>query len=116
MEKRRHNRYRLTATVIFSWEIEDRRTHQGQGHTRDCSVSGAFIVTSEKVPVGSILRLNFSLPRLLAAGPGTRLETKGCVVRTEADGFAVSANMGTKRIVTSRKFLDPSSQRDEVHI
>lgn len=78
----------------FSWESEDHRVHLGHGITRDCSTSGAFIVTSQKLPIGSFLQLDFSLPRLLAAGPGTRLKTKGLVVRTEPDGFAVSANLG----------------------
>jgi hypothetical protein len=38
--------------------------------------------------------MDFSLPRLLAAGPGARLRTHGRVVRTEPDGFAVLAEMG----------------------
>ena len=94
MDKRQHNRYRLVASVSFSWETDDHHVHQGYGHTRDCSTSGAFIVTPNKLPIGSILRMDFSLPRLLAAGPGARLRTRGRVVRAEPDGFAVLAEMG----------------------
>ena len=94
LDKRQHNRYRLAATVSFSWEADDHRVNRGQGHTRDCSLSGAFIVSPDKLPIGSILQMDFALPRLLAAGPGARLRTKGRVVRTEPDGFAVLTEIG----------------------
>ena len=110
MDKRQHNRYRLAANVNFSWETEDRRIHQGHGHTRDCSTTGAFIVTQDTLSVGSILQLEFSLPRLLAAGHGTRLKTKGCVVRIEPDGFAISANMGPSALRPSDRFLGTALQ------
>ena len=94
MDKRQNNRYRLAASVSFSWETDDHHVHLGYGYTRDCGISGAFIVTPSKLPIGSILKMDFSLPRLLAAGPGARLRTRGRVVRTESDGFAVLAEMG----------------------
>ena len=101
MEKRHPNRYRLAATVSFSWETADHRVHQGHGHTRDCSISGAFIVTQNKLPIGSILQIDLSLPRLLAAGHGARLKTRGRVVRIESDGFAVAADMGPGSLLHS---------------
>jgi hypothetical protein len=93
VDKRQHNRYRLAASVSFSWETEDHRVHHGNGQTRDCSISGAFVVSPNKLPIGSILQMEFSLPRLLAAGSGARLKTRGRVVRNEPDGFAVLAEM-----------------------
>lgn len=93
MNQRQHNRYRLAAPVTFSWETEDHRVHHGKGHTRDCSVSGAFVLSPERMSIGSILQMEFSLPRLLAAGPGVRLKTRGRVVRVEPEGFAVFAEM-----------------------
>jgi len=93
VNQRRNNRYRLAASVTFSWEAEDHCLHHGNGQTRDCSVSGAFVFSPEKVTIGSILQMEFSLPRLLAAGPGARLKTRGCVVRVEPDGFAVLAEL-----------------------
>ena len=93
VNQRQHNRYRLAASVTFSWETEDHRVHHGQGQTRDCSVSGAFVLSPERLTIGSVLQMEFSLPRLLAAGPGARLKTRGCVVRVEPDGFAVLAEM-----------------------
>ena len=93
MNQRQHNRYRVAASVTFSWETEDRRVHYGKGQTRDCSISGAFVISPERLTIGSILQMEFSLPRLLAAGPGARLKTRGRVLRVEPEGFAVLAEM-----------------------
>jgi hypothetical protein len=93
VDKRQHNRYRLMASVSFSWESAGQRVSQGYGQTRDCSTSGAFIVTTNKVPVGSVLQVNLSLPQLLAAGSGARLRMSGCVVRIEPEGFAAQMEM-----------------------
>jgi len=94
VNQRQHNRYRVAAFVSFSWETEDHRVHHGNGQTRDCSISGAFIISPNRLTIGSKLQMEFSLPRLLAAGPGARLKTRGCVVRVEPEGFAVLAEMG----------------------
>jgi hypothetical protein len=91
--QRQHNRYRLAATVSFSWKAENHRVNHGSGQTRDCSISGAFIFSPDKLPIGSILQMEFSLPRLLAAGPGARLKTRGRVIRVEPEGFAVLVEM-----------------------
>ena len=99
MNQRRHNRYRLVASVSFSWETEDHRVHHGNGQTRDCSISGAFVVSPNKLPIGSILQIEFSLPRLLAAGPGALLKTQACVVRVEPEGFAVLTEMGPSSLL-----------------
>ena len=45
VDRRQHNRYRLAAYVTFSWETEDHHVHHGDGQTRDCSLSGTFIVS-----------------------------------------------------------------------
>jgi hypothetical protein len=80
--------------VSFSWETDDHRVLHGNGMTRDCSISGAFIVSPDPLPIGSVVQMEFSLPRLLAAGPGVRLKTQGRVVRVEPEGFAVLAEIG----------------------
>jgi hypothetical protein len=99
VNQRQHNRYRVAAPVTFSWETEDHRVHHGNGQTRDCSLSGAFVLSPEKLPIGSIVQMEFSLPRLLAAGPGARLKTRGRVVRVEPEGFAVLAEMGPSSLL-----------------
>ena len=96
MNQRQHNRYRLAASVNFSWEAEDHCIHHGNGQTRDCSLSGAFIVSPNKLKVGSALQIEFSFPGLMAGGPGARLKTQLRVVRNQREGFAVLAEMGPK--------------------
>jgi hypothetical protein len=93
VNKRQSNRYRLAVTVNFFWEEHDHQRSAGQGQTRNCSVTGAFIVSHDQPALGSILQLEFTLPPSLAAGPRTQLRTQGCVVRTEPDGFAVLNKM-----------------------
>jgi hypothetical protein len=95
LEKRQHNRYRLIASVKFTWESDDHRVLSGHGFTRDCSISGALIFSPDRLPTGSILQMEFLLPPLLVAGAGARLKMRGRVVRTVADGFAVVTEMGT---------------------
>ena len=85
--------------MTFSWETEDHRVHYGKGTTRDCSISGAFVVSLNKLPIGSDLKMEFFLPRLLAAGSGARLRTRGTVVRVEPDGFAVLAEMNPSSLL-----------------
>lgn len=97
--QRQHNRYRLAASVSFSWETEDHLVQHGSGWTRDCSISGAFIYSLNKLPIGSTLQMEFSLPRLLAAGPGARLKMRARVVRVEPEGFAVVTEMGPGSIL-----------------
>ena len=99
MNQRQHNRYRLAASVSFSWEAEDHRVQYGNGQTRDCSLSGAFVISPNRLTIGSILQMEFSLPRLLAAGPGARLKTRGRVIRVEPEGFAVLAEMGPSSLL-----------------
>jgi len=94
VEQRQHNRYPLTAAVTFSWETASHSPQSSNGITRDCGLSGAFVVSPNRLPVGSILQMDFSLPPLLAAGRGARLRTRGRVVRNELEGFAVVADMG----------------------
>jgi hypothetical protein len=94
VEQRQQKRYRLAASVSFSWETVDHRVQQGVGQTRDCSISGVFIVTPRQLPIGSFLHMDFSLPPLHVAGRGSRLKTRGRIVRNESEGFAVVADMG----------------------
>jgi hypothetical protein len=97
--------------VSFSWETDDHRVLHGNGQTRDCSISGAFIVSPDRLPIGSIVQMEFSLPRLLAAGPGARLKTRGRVVRVEPEGFAVLAEIGPSSLMHR-----PASQVGAMHI
>ena len=89
----------MAALVSFSWETEGHRVHYGNGTTRDCSIAGAFVVSPDKLSIGSVLNMEFFLPRMLAAGSGARLRTRGTVVRVEPDGFAVLAEMNPSSLL-----------------
>jgi len=66
---------------------------RGEGHTRDISASGVFVVASDPVPSGSVLSLQIVLPSLQAQrASGACLCTLGHVVRSEPLAFAVVAD------------------------
>jgi len=111
VNQRQHNRYRLAAIVSFSWETEDHRVHYGSGTTRDCSISGAFVLSPNQLSIGSVLKMEFFLPRLLAAGSGARLRTRGQVVRVEPDGFAVLAEMNPSSLLHGTATMPASEVR-----
>ena len=94
MELRQNKRYRLGAPVSFFWESREGAIGAGEGHTRDISVAGVFILTAGLIPEGSVVRMEVTLPPLHAKGQRVRLRTQGRVVRTEDNGFAAIANMG----------------------
>ena len=105
VELRQHNRYRLAASVSFSWETANRCVQHGHGTTRDCGVSGAFVISPNRLPIGSIVQMDFSLPPLRAAGRGARLRARGRVVRTESQGFAIIADMGPGSLLQREQSL-----------
>jgi hypothetical protein len=94
VDLRRNKRYRLKAPITFSWESRDGAIGTGEGHTRDISVSGVFIVTAGLAPEGSVVRMEVNLPPLHPKGQRVCLRTQGRVLRTEHNGFAAMANMG----------------------
>jgi hypothetical protein len=83
--------------VSFSAKPGERHLNRCQGSTRDISAGGVFIATAELLPMGSILQLDIRLPP-----DRVRLRTQGRVVRTEAEGFAVAADMGFRMLFQDR--------------
>jgi hypothetical protein len=95
MELRKTKRYRLTASVKFSWEHSEGSTMRGEGHTRDISPTGVFVLTSHQLPLGAAVKLGVSLPsQRTQQQPGALLRAVGHVVRSEELGFAALADMG----------------------
>jgi len=94
MEHRQSKRYRLKTSVKFSWENAQSSTIQGEGYTRDISPSGVFVLTSDRVPLGTTLKMEITLPSLRKKPSGALLRTRGHVVRSEELGFAAIAEMG----------------------
>jgi hypothetical protein len=94
VELRQNKRYRLKASVAFSWELLDGDSIQGEGHTRDISPAGVFVLTGFRPPLGASVKLEVVLPSLREEHSGASLRTYGHVVRAEEIGFAVVADMG----------------------
>jgi PilZ domain len=96
VDLRQSKRYRLRAPVVFSWELPSGISTAADGHTRDISPSGVFVLTSNQLLVGAIVNLEISLPSSRGESSGAFLRTVGHVVRTEEAGFAAVADMGFK--------------------
>jgi hypothetical protein len=94
VDQRQNKRYRLKAAVLFSWKHPDGSTSQGEGYTRDISPSGVFVLTSDRLPLGTTVKLEVALPSLRKEPSGASLRTRGHVVRSEDLGFAAIAEMG----------------------
>jgi hypothetical protein len=86
-------RYRLEATVVFTWECQAGRRLQGEGITRDISVAGAYILTPTCPPAEVLVQLQVFLPWPGAGGRSVRIKTEAIVIRVEhverGEGFAV---------------------------
>jgi hypothetical protein len=94
MELRQNKRYRLRAFVTFSWEQTDSGTMRGEGYTRDISPAGVFVLTRDRLPSSTAVKVEVTLPSLNEKRSGASLRTQGRVVRSEESGFAVAADMG----------------------
>lgn len=97
MELRSALRYQLAAPVVFKWESATGGVLQGDGVTRDISVSGAFILTASPPPPGITLSVEIFLGHYQSSGHSMRMITEGRVVRVEhpvlgesRHGFAVA--------------------------
>ena len=94
MERRRHERYDLTAPVKFDWKSSNRTHCRGEGVTRNCSARGLFVMTEESPPVGTTVDFEVALER---ADSAVTIRANGQVSRNEAThlggrigGFAIS--------------------------
>jgi hypothetical protein len=96
MELRRKLRYRIRAPVVFSWEGVRGDRLQGEGLTRDISLSGAFLFFPTCPPVEETIQLEIFLS-LNSRASRVQIRAKACVVRVEhcllesgRSGFAIS--------------------------
>lgn len=80
--------------MAFSWELPDGNSIEGEGHTRDISPAGVFVLTNFRPPLAAAVKLEVVLPSLREEHSGACLRTLGRVVRAEEIGFAVVAEIG----------------------
>ena len=69
--------------------------------TRDVSSAGAFLYSSQAIPAGTNVKMEFVLSldalRKLAGGKGSaRIKVKGTVLRSDSNGVAIQFNSGYK--------------------
>ena len=94
VELRQHRRYQLSAPVSFSWESREGAVGTGEGHTRDISIAGVFVLTPGLIPEGSLVRIDVNLPPVTAKSQPVHLRSQGRVTRVEDNGFAAIAPIG----------------------
>ena len=107
----------MKTVVKFSWESKQGGTSRGEGYTRDISPSGVFVVTSDRLPLGTTVKLEVALPSpRKKEASGASLRTRGHVVRSEQLGFAAVAEMGFRmqfpEVAASRSSRGKSADRD----
>jgi hypothetical protein len=82
VERRKGIRYRMNASVLFRWSGPEDEHCQGQGTTRDMSVSGAYIVTATCPPPNAVVRMEVFLP-LSDGGSKALMQADMMVLRVE---------------------------------
>ncbi len=116
LEHRGVLRFRLGATVLFSWEGAHRKRLQAEGVTRDISVQGAFILAPTCPPVQASVLVEVFLPPLQGSGRPVRIRAESRVLRVEHaetgnshSGFAVlSEGFALCRAVTEAAEAKPN--------
>lgn len=111
MELRQDHRYRLTAQVSFTCGGGKGDIREGTGLTRDISKSGIFVLSPAPPPLDTAIVLEVTLP--LPEAPGTKLKSHGRVVRIEAEGFAVSADVAFRML--TEKHTRRRTSPEEAH-
>jgi hypothetical protein len=86
---------------VFSWEGAHGSRLQGEGLTRDISLSGAFLLSPTCPPAKAAVRLDIFLPPLHNGAPRVRIQAEAQVVRVDSlfpenggCGFAVVSITG----------------------
>jgi hypothetical protein len=93
--RRKSIRFPLQTPVIFWWTNEFGKRQQAEGHSRDISEAGTFILAANCPPLGAIVGLRMDLQALPNAKGASLIEYEGQVVRVErpngekGNGFAV---------------------------
>jgi hypothetical protein len=98
--ERKTVRYALKASVIFSWVDEEGVTRKGRGCTRDISTRGAYVLCSDRPPLGASIILNICIPLLIEENRILRIETEGRVLRVESMGECRGFSIQNDRVAT----------------
>jgi hypothetical protein len=98
VEARASVRYRFGVPARFWWAGQAGARLQGEGVTRDISVSGAYILTATYPPADVVVQLEIVLTPPDTTGHSVKIATEGQVLRIEHSaegkargGFAVAS-------------------------
>jgi hypothetical protein len=96
--RRRHLRYPLAAAVKYRWSTPKLMLGQGEGHSRDVSEGGTFVLADALPPVGASIDVTIQLPAWQVGAAALRMEMTGEVIRVDVPpgheqkwGFAISS-------------------------
>jgi hypothetical protein len=96
MERRKHDRYLLSARAVFSWQGPEQKRFEREGVTRDISVAGAFILTRSCPPAHAAVQVELFLPPIHGTVATVQIRAEALVLRVEhgppakqQSGFAV---------------------------
>ena len=76
------------------WDPINGGERQGKGNTRDISVSGAYILSDCRPPLGSAVQMAVTLPALSGSKRAAQLFIDAETMRVDASGFAVTGKTG----------------------
>lgn len=91
-EKRKEQRFQMVLPVRYGWDEQGARQH-GNGHTRDLSSRGTYILSNVVPNLGTAIELEVALNGFAPDKHGTTLHGKAIVVRNELAGFATSGRV-----------------------
>ena len=121
MEMRNEVRYQLDAPALFTWESAQHKRLQGEGITRDISVSGAFILTPTCPPVDVPIQVEVVLPSLTGLNPVIRVGGAARVLRVSRgsngdgmNGFAVLSEDFSRWSMSTDRRESPSAFAENV--
>src|ERR1700732_5298690 len=92
-------RFPLQVSVDFWWTDDTGRYRHGEGHSRDVSEGGAFVIAIDCPPLGASVGLRMGFDALANKRRALRMVVEGRVLRVEPSvvgtghaGFAVLSN------------------------
>jgi hypothetical protein len=81
VDQRRSPRFRLRLPVLTQWTDHQGQVRYGGGFSRDISVRGVFVLSSEPPPISTMVTVTVAIPNLRADLQELQLHFVGSIVR-----------------------------------
>jgi hypothetical protein len=114
-EKRKLERFELNAPARVLLESGSSKIDEYNLTTRDVSSAGAFLYSSQSLPEGANVRMEFlisldTLQRIAGEKGKAKVRVKGKVIRSDSDGIAI--RFDNKYKITA---LDSNNSHNGLH-